>query len=207
VLTSEETLARLSGGTLDIGLVALPQAAVDGLSVKPWRRDPVMAFVPAGWDAPRTVTPQWLAAQPLILNAPNTRLSRLTAEWFTAAGEHPAARIQLNFNDAVKSLVAAGYGATLLPHEVGQQEMGVPPADHWYESGPSPSGSTRWLVSAVSRWPIAGRPVIPTVPVGESLTACSVTLNEAAGDQPKPSFAVTANERVLPSTIASDMLL
>ncbi|WP_141917049.1 MULTISPECIES: LysR family transcriptional regulator [unclassified Herbaspirillum] len=132
VLTSEETLARLSGGTLDIGLVALPQAAVDGLSVKPWRRDPVMAFVPAGWNAPRTVTPQWLAAQPLILNAPNTRLSRLTAEWFAAAGEHPAARIQLNFNDAVKSLVAAGYGATLLPHEVGQRgqpQTDVPPAD------------------------------------------------------------------------------
>ncbi|MBP0599530.1 LysR family transcriptional regulator [Herbaspirillum sp. LeCh32-8] len=128
VLTSEETLARLSGGGLDIGLVALPQAAVDGLSVKPWRRDPVMAFVPAGWDAPRTITPQWLAAQPLILNAPNTRLSRLTTEWFAAAGEHPTARIQLNFNDAVKSLVAAGYGATLLPHEAGEQ-AGMPPAD------------------------------------------------------------------------------
>ena len=26
-------------------------------------------------------------------------------------------RIQLNYNDAIKSLVAAGYGATLLPHE------------------------------------------------------------------------------------------
>jgi DNA-binding transcriptional LysR family regulator len=126
VLTSEETLARLSGGTLDIGLVALPQAAVDGLEVKPWRRDPVMAFVPAGWEAPRVVTPQWLAAQPLILNAPNTRLSRLTTEWFAAAGEHPAPRIQLNFNEAVKSLVAAGYGATLLPHEASEQPAAQP---------------------------------------------------------------------------------
>lgn len=130
VLTSEDTLTRLSGGTLDIGLVALPQPPADGLSVKPWRRDPVMAFLPAAWDAPKLVTPQWLAAQPLILNAPNTRLSRLTTEWFAAAGEHPPARIQLNFNDAIKSLVGAGYGATLLPNEgVTEGENGAQLAD------------------------------------------------------------------------------
>ena len=39
--------------------------------------------------------------------------------WFAAAGEQPKARIELNFNDAIKSLVAAGYGAALLPHEEG----------------------------------------------------------------------------------------
>ncbi|MBX3621740.1 MAG: LysR family transcriptional regulator [Rhizobacter sp.] len=117
VLTSQETMARLAGGTLDIGLVALPQPAVKGLRVVAWRRDPVMAFVPAAWAAPRLATPEWLAQAPLILNDAGTRLSRLTAEWFAQAGEHPRARIELNFNDAIKSLVAAGYGAALLPHE------------------------------------------------------------------------------------------
>jgi len=33
-------------------------------------------------------------------------------------GGHPSPRIQLDFNDAIKSLVAAGYGASLLPHEL-----------------------------------------------------------------------------------------
>jgi len=126
VLTSQETLSRLAAGALDIGLVALPQTPVGGLSVKPWRRDPVVAFLPAAWQAPRTVTPAWLAAQPLILNAPETRLSRLTTEWFAGGGQHPAPRIQLNFNDAIKSLVAAGYGATLLPHEASAQGQAVP---------------------------------------------------------------------------------
>ncbi|ALU90017.1 LysR substrate-binding domain-containing protein [Herbaspirillum rubrisubalbicans] len=126
ILTSQETLSQLVEGSLDIGLVALPQSPVGGLTVKPWRRDPVMAFVPAAWHAPRVVTPAWLAAQPLILNAPETRLSRLSAEWFAAAGEHPLPRIQLNFNDAIKSLVAAGYGATLLPHEASAQGRTVP---------------------------------------------------------------------------------
>lgn len=124
VLTSEQTLVRLTGGTLDVGLVALPQVPTAGLQVTPWRRDPVMAFVPARWDTPRQLTPAWLASRPLILNSSATRLSRLTAEWFAADGQRPTARIELNFNDAIKSLVAAGYGATLLPHEAE-----TPPAD------------------------------------------------------------------------------
>lgn len=124
VLTSQETMARLANGTLDLGLVALPQPPLPGLKVLPWRRDPVMAFVPTAWQAPRRVTPGWLAGRPLILNDAGTRLSRLTSEWFATAGLHPTARIQLNYNDAIKSLVAAGYGAALLPHEAS-----APPPD------------------------------------------------------------------------------
>ncbi len=53
VLTSEESMARLAAGTLDIGLVALPQPPRPGVRVTPWRRDPVVAFVPAAWPRPR----------------------------------------------------------------------------------------------------------------------------------------------------------
>ncbi|SMC29461.1 transcriptional regulator, LysR family [Andreprevotia lacus DSM 23236] len=124
VLTSHDTLAQLHNGTLDIGLVALPQTPVAGLAIQSWRRDPVMAFLPAGWPRPPSATPDWLAAQPLILNGAGTRLMQLTADWFAAAGHYPAPRIQLDYNDAIKSLVAAGYGAALLPHEAT-----TPPAD------------------------------------------------------------------------------
>lgn len=117
ILTSKETMAKLVDGALEVGLVALPQPAVRGVEVRPWRRDPIMAFVPAHWQCPARITPRWLAAQPLILNDASTHLSRLTAEWFATGGETPTPRIQLNYNDAIKSLVAAGYGATLLPHE------------------------------------------------------------------------------------------
>ena len=119
VVTSVEALARLAAGSLDIGIVALPQPAQRGLRVRAWRQDPVLAFVPADWNPPRQVTPAWLAARPLIANDRGTRLSRQTAEWFAAAGGRPQARIELNYNDAMKSLVAAGYGAALLPHEAG----------------------------------------------------------------------------------------
>jgi len=124
VLTSQETLARLAQGRLDVGLVALPQAPVAGLAIRPWRRDPVMAFLPADWRCPSRVTPAWLAKQPLILNDASTHLSRLTSEWFAREGHRPVPRIELNYNDAIKSLVAAGYGAALLPHEAGAQQPG-----------------------------------------------------------------------------------
>ncbi len=119
VLTSQQALSRVQAGTLDIGLVALPQAPVKGLQIVPWRRDPVLAFLPRAWSKPRTITPAWLAARPLILNDASTRLHRMTMDWFAAAGEQPLARIELNFNDAIRSLVAAGYGAALLPSEEG----------------------------------------------------------------------------------------
>jgi len=117
VLTSQQTLQKLADGSLEIGVIALPQAPVKGLAIQPWRRDPVMAFLPSRWDCPSVITPSWLAGQPLILNDATTRLSRQVAEWFAGAGPQPLPRIQLNYNDAIKSLVGAGYGATLLPHE------------------------------------------------------------------------------------------
>lgn len=123
VLTSQEALSRLREGRLDIGLVALPQAAVSGVQILPWRSDPVMAFLPHTWPVPARITPAWLAARPLILNDAGTRLHRVTMDWFAAGGEQPKARIELNFNDAIKSLVAAGYGAALLPQEGGSAAL------------------------------------------------------------------------------------
>lgn len=119
VLTSSDTMARLAAGALELGIVALPQPPVPGVRVVPWRRDPIRAFVPSVWQPPRTVSPAWLAARPLILNDAGTRLSQQVADWFAHAGLRPRARTELNFNDSIRSLVAAGYGASLLPDEPG----------------------------------------------------------------------------------------
>jgi len=117
VATSAETLARLAAGTLDLGLVALPQPPLAGVRIQAWRRDPVLAVVPADWNAPARLTPAWLASRPLLLNDGSTHLSRLTDAWFARAGQRPTPRIALNYNDAIRSLVAAGWGASLLPRE------------------------------------------------------------------------------------------
>ena len=124
ILASADTMSRLEAGTLELGIVALPQMPRAGLVVTPWRSDPMMAFLPPTWSPPARVTPQWLASRPLIANDSSTLMHRLVGEWFAQAGERPRARIELNYSEAMKSLVAAGYGAAVLPLESpADQEM------------------------------------------------------------------------------------
>ena len=115
ILGSTDAMSRLVQGTLDIGLVAMPQPPLRDLVVTAWRSQPMMAFVPPKWKAPKRVTPAWLAAQPLIFNDATTHMYRLAVEWFAKAGHAPRARIELNYDVAIRSLVAAGYGAAMLP--------------------------------------------------------------------------------------------
>lgn len=116
IIGTNDGLARIAAGTLDVALVAPPEVASD-LVVTRWRRDPLMAFLPPHWEAPQRVTPQWLNGKPLIFNDSSSRLYKQTMEWFGAAGIVPRVRIELNYNEAMKSLVAAGYGAAVLPAE------------------------------------------------------------------------------------------
>lgn len=126
ILGSGDTMERLSQGMLDVGLVATPQSSQRGLVMTHWRSDPMMAFVPQSWQAPKRITPQWLATRPLIFNDATTHMYRLTMAWFANAGFTPRARIELNFTEAMKSLVAAGYGAAVLPLE----QTGQPAIQH-----------------------------------------------------------------------------
>ncbi|MDM0055211.1 LysR family transcriptional regulator [Variovorax fucosicus] len=119
ILGSTQAMERLALGTLDIGLVAVPQPPMRDLVVAPWRSQPMMAFVPQKWKAPKRATPQWLIEQPLIFNDATTHMYRLTMEWFANAGCSPRARIELNYDAAMRSLVAAGYGAAVLPVQHG----------------------------------------------------------------------------------------
>ena len=117
VLGSRETMHALNANTLDIGIVALPQKTEQQIEVTTWRSDPMVAFLPMGWDAPELVTPEWLAQQALISIKSGTQMHRLTAAWFGKAGFQPQVRVELGFPVAIKGLVAAGYGAAILPLE------------------------------------------------------------------------------------------
>lgn len=120
---SSDMLRLLRDGALDIGLISLPIASTHGLVLAHWRRDKMAAYLPPGWDAPDSVTPSWLAQRPLILNDALSNMQRLVAAWFATAGEVPQPSIELNYTEAIKSLVAAGYGASVLPVERPHDEM------------------------------------------------------------------------------------
>lgn len=130
LLGSIEAVRLLEAGSLDIALVTLPAVSRAGLVMQPWRSNPMMAFLPPDWEAPDKVTPAWLAERPLLFNDNRTQMYRLTMAWFGAAGFSPRPRIELNYTEAMKSLVAAGYGAALLPLE---QQGDAPPSQALHE--------------------------------------------------------------------------
>ncbi len=114
---SQELLAKLYVGGIDIALVATPQPDYPGIEVKPWRDTPMLAMLPSNWSAPKIVTPRWLADRPLIFNEPTTHVHQQTMEWFAAAGLHPVSRIEISHNEVARRLIATGYGAAILPFE------------------------------------------------------------------------------------------
>ena len=123
---SEASVAGLQAGTIDVALVSLPQPAVPGVRFTPWMTHDMQALVPAQWPAVKRATPAWLAARPLIMNEPGSRMQTLTMAWFARAGFAPRPRIAHNYDTAMRGLVEAGYGAALLPVAPSDKAHGNP---------------------------------------------------------------------------------
>ena len=121
---SAETLRRLRARTLDVGIVASPQPPVAELCLTPWRTDEMVALLPAAWDAPPQVTPDWLATRRWATFAPATQMHGIVAAWFGQAGHYPRPFLTLSYPGALKSLAAASQSAAILPlEEVADQQQ------------------------------------------------------------------------------------
>lgn len=114
---SADSMQRLKAGTLDIGIIASPQPPLAEVRQAPWRNDPMVALLPAAWDAPEFVTPDWLASRRWASFAPATQMHGLIANWFGQAGHHPRPFLALSYPGALKSLAVASQCAALLPLE------------------------------------------------------------------------------------------
>lgn len=114
---SADAMQRLRAGTLDVAIVASPQPAVAEVRLTPWRNDAMVALLPASWEAPQSVTPEWLACRRWASFAPATQMHGLIAAWFGQAGFHPRPFLTLSYPGALKSLAAASQSAALLPRE------------------------------------------------------------------------------------------
>lgn len=69
---SAESMQRLKTGTLDIAIVASPQPPMAEVKRTPWRNDPMVALLPAAWEAPDRIGPDWLASRRWASFAPAT---------------------------------------------------------------------------------------------------------------------------------------
>ena len=114
---SADAMQRLRAGTLDVAIVASPQPAVAEVRLTPWRNDAMVALLPAAWEAPPVVTPEWLAERRWASFAPATQMHGLIAAWFGQAGFHPRPFLTLSYPGALKSLAEVSQSAALLPRE------------------------------------------------------------------------------------------
>lgn len=116
-LGSADSILRLKAGTLDVGIVASPQPPTPEIQLTPWRNDRMVALLPAAWDAPELVTPEWLATRRWASFSPATQMHGLIAAWFGQAGFNPRPFLTLSYPGALKSLSAASQSAAILPLE------------------------------------------------------------------------------------------
>ena len=123
---SSHAMQRLQAGSLDIAIVASPQASNSDIRLTPWRNDAMVALLPGNWQAPEVVTPAWLAERRWASFAPATQMHGLVSGWFHQAGYRPRPFLMLSYQGALKSLAAASQCAALLPLEEVADQLDKP---------------------------------------------------------------------------------
>ena len=109
------TLKALKANTLDLGLCALP-IEDHAFETVPLFEDELVAILPAGnGQIPAKVTPAFLAQCPLILGNEESALHRTVTAWLARAGSPPKPVMTFDNVEAIKSLVAVGLGASIVP--------------------------------------------------------------------------------------------
>jgi DNA-binding transcriptional LysR family regulator len=114
--TTRDMVAMVLANDLDLAVVTLP---VDNklLIVENLRTDQLVAVLPAETrNVPPAVTPRYLASHPLILDG-RSRSDRMSRDWLRAAGENASPFMELSTPEAIRNVVAAGLGVTILGPE------------------------------------------------------------------------------------------
>lgn len=111
---TDEILRDLEANALDLAVVTLP-AAGRSLEIEPFYDDELLAVAPKGSLMPEAgPDAEFMRNKTLMIyEGGNTR--RTTNEWFAAAGIRPEPAMEFGSVEAIKELVAAGLGWSLLP--------------------------------------------------------------------------------------------
>jgi DNA-binding transcriptional LysR family regulator len=109
------TLQMLKTNALDLGLCALP-IEDPAFETVPLFKDELVAILPAALGhVPKTVTPAFLSRCPLILGSENSALRRTITDWLARGGPPPKPLMEFDNVEAMKSVVAVGLGASIVP--------------------------------------------------------------------------------------------
>jgi DNA-binding transcriptional LysR family regulator len=98
---------------LDIGLVTLP-IEESRLAITPLHVEPMVAILPASTrNIPDRITPDYVAGQFLVLEFGG--VSNLINSWLAARALTPQSSMTLSAIEAVKIVVSAGMGMSIVP--------------------------------------------------------------------------------------------
>ncbi|PWC81732.1 transcriptional regulator [Azospirillum sp. TSH100] len=111
-----DILDAVEGGTLDLALVTLP-AGRPGLSIEAVCDEELVCVGPRDDGDPLrpAVAPAALADETLILYERGGTMRAVIDGWFMAGGIQPRPAMELGNVEAIKNLVAAGLGRSILP--------------------------------------------------------------------------------------------
>lgn len=113
---SRSSAERVIRNELDIAVVTLPMAH-PLLEVTPLRSDPYLAAIPGDTpDVPDVVGPEFFAGRKLLLDG-RSQMDRLFRAWLAAAGVEPQVAMEVGSPMAVRNIVAAGLGVSLIEPE------------------------------------------------------------------------------------------
>jgi DNA-binding transcriptional LysR family regulator len=99
--------------TIDLGVVTLP-IEESYLRVTPLHEERLVAILPQSMrNCPREITPDFAAGQPLILEP--GAIQGLVLDWLSASAVAPRPAMVIGTVEAIKTLVAAGLGISIVP--------------------------------------------------------------------------------------------
>jgi DNA-binding transcriptional LysR family regulator len=115
---SGEILASIEDGAIDVGLVTGEVSRSNpAIHIEPVFEEELVAVLPRPleYQLPGQLTPQDLGRHPLILFDPAGTTRSIIDTWFKAAGIRPIPAMELGSIEAIKTLVGAGLGVSVIP--------------------------------------------------------------------------------------------
>jgi DNA-binding transcriptional LysR family regulator len=108
--------AAVTATDLDLAIVTLPVRG-RALAIAPLMLDPLVAIARPGpaWRRRRPLAPADLARESLILYERGGTIRRVIDDWFRRSRATPRVVMDLGNGEAIKKLVAAGLGLSLVP--------------------------------------------------------------------------------------------
>ncbi|HCT2145067.1 TPA: LysR family transcriptional regulator [Raoultella ornithinolytica] len=110
----------VSNGELDLAMTALPVDEDSGLSTLPLFNHPLCVLTPRteAWENVQSLSPEALAAHPLVIYNEDFALSRQLMALFTCHDVKPRIAVRSGQWDFLAAMVQAGIGVAILPQPI-----------------------------------------------------------------------------------------